>query len=62
MECFRNTEFYTIMKASVFEDPILFHFICHYSMFLELIKQADELNRNIAVDSFSLQVNAPVVF
>ena len=31
-------------------------------MFADLMEQVDELNGNIAVDSFSLQDNVPVMF
>lgn len=56
------TEFHIIMKSSACEDPHLFHLICHYSMCLGLMEPADELNGNIAIDSFSLQDNVPVMF
>lgn len=49
------------MKASVC-DLLLFHFLCSYSMFLDLIEQADELNGNVANDSPPLQVNATFMF
>lgn len=45
------------MKAFIFDDLTLFHFISYCNMFLVLMEQANELNGNVAGDSPSLQVN-----
>lgn len=50
------------MKASICEDLTLFHLICHYIVFLDLMEQADELNENVAGDSPSFQINVPTMF
>lgn len=56
------TEFHIIVKPSICEDLTLFHFICPWSMFLDLMEQTDGLKGNVAVAPPSLQVNVPIMF